>query len=83
MSQVIGVPKETIAGETRVAMVPDLIPKLRHAGMEVWLDSSAGLNAGFPDEDYLVKGARIGREVFAALMTAADTISPARVTQEI
>lgn len=66
---VVGVVKETFPGERRVAMVPAVIPSLTKAGIEVVLEPGAGLEAGYPDEAYLEKGAKIaaGRdEVFAA-----------------
>ena len=34
---IVGVPKESVAGERRVALVPELVPKLRQAGLEVWI----------------------------------------------
>ena len=59
---IVGVPKETAPGERRVALVPDLIPKLAKAGLEVVVQSGAGAAAGFPDPSYVAKGApRTGR----------------------
>src|SRR5580700_2193597 len=59
---IVGVPKETIPGERRVALVPDLVPKLTKAGLEVFLQSGAGDAAGFPDAAYVDKGARLEAE---------------------
>jgi NAD(P) transhydrogenase subunit alpha len=56
---IIGVPKETIAGERRVALVPDLVPRLIKAGLEVCVEAGAGAEAGFGDQDYLDAGARL------------------------
>jgi proton-translocating NAD(P)+ transhydrogenase subunit alpha len=53
------VPKETVQGEKRVALVPDLIPKLTKAGLEVAIAPDAGAAAGFLDAAYREKGARI------------------------
>lgn len=64
----IGVPKETYPGERRVALVPVAVPPLIKAGHEVLIEHEAGVAAGFPDEQYLQKGARIvdRNEAFAA-----------------
>jgi NAD(P) transhydrogenase subunit alpha len=56
---VIGVPKETFAGERRVAMVPDVAPGVLRAGAEMLVESGAGLAAGITDEQFVEKGARI------------------------
>jgi proton-translocating NAD(P)+ transhydrogenase subunit alpha len=55
-----GVLKETWPGETRVAVVPASLSALRKAGVEVVIESEAGLAAGFPDAQYEEKGASIG-----------------------
>jgi NAD(P) transhydrogenase subunit alpha len=62
---IIGVPKERAAGERRVALVPDLVPKLKQAGLEVWIEHGAGVAAGFADEQYAEKGACPEAEVFS------------------
>jgi NAD(P) transhydrogenase subunit alpha len=59
MSMIIYVPKETTPGELRVALVPDLVPKLVKAGLTVLVQSGAGSQAGYPDSVYLEKGARV------------------------
>ena len=61
----VGVPKETARGERRVALVPELVPKLAAAGLTVVVEAGAGMEAGFTDESYLQKGAQIQREVLA------------------
>ena len=53
---IVGVPQETFAGEKRVALVPNLVPTLIKASMEVRIQSGAGLSAGFPDKLYTDKG---------------------------
>lgn len=66
---VIGVPREIFPGERRVALVPPIIPTLTQKGFEVILEAGAGIAAGFPDEDYRARGARVvadRAEVFAA-----------------
>jgi proton-translocating NAD(P)+ transhydrogenase subunit alpha len=62
---IVGVPRETVPGERRVALVPDLVAKLRQAGLDVVLQSGAGAQAGFLDAAYVEKGARVESEVFA------------------
>lgn len=56
---IISIPKETIAGENRVACVPDVASKLIKAGYEVQIEKDAGLNAGFRNEQYEKSGAKI------------------------
>ena len=56
---IIGVPRETYPGERRVALVPLVIPSLIKAGFEVTVETNAGLQAGYPDAQYVEKGARI------------------------
>lgn len=56
---IVGVPKETAAGECRVALVPELVPSLTQAGLQVVLQPAAGALAGFSDSAYLDKGARL------------------------
>jgi H+-translocating NAD(P) transhydrogenase subunit alpha len=55
----VGIPKETTAGETRVAATPESVKKLRAAGLAVVVESGAGLNAHFPDKAYQAAGAEI------------------------
>jgi len=56
---IVGVLKETAVGERRVAMVPRVIELLQKAGVELWIESGAGAEAGFPDAEYLARGAHI------------------------
>jgi proton-translocating NAD(P)+ transhydrogenase subunit alpha len=67
---IVAVPKETIPGEKRVAMVPDLVPKLVQAGLEIQVQSGAGVAAGFLDQAFTDKGAAISPDV----LEAADVI---------
>lgn len=55
----IGVPRETAAGEKRVATVPDVVGKLVKLGFSVAVESRAGEAANFPDEAYQAAGAEI------------------------
>ena len=55
----VGVPKETAAGETRVAVTPETAKKLKAQGHTVRLESGAGLRASATDEAYVAVGAEI------------------------
>src|ERR1035437_2163814 len=59
MPQVIGVPKETAAGEKRVATVPEVVEKLIKLGFSVKAESGAGDAANCSDESYRAAGAQI------------------------
>src|SRR3989440_4865642 len=63
MPIIVSVPKETVPGEQRVALVPELVPRLTEAGLEVAVQSGAGELAGFFDDGYAAKGARLEAEV--------------------
>ena len=64
----IGVPAESVAHESRVALVPDMVRKLAGAGLEVHVESGAGKGASFSDEEYTAAGAVISseRDVFGS-----------------
>ena len=55
----IGVPKETTAGERRVALVPDTVGRLADGGTELVVEHGAGAAAALPDELYAEAGARL------------------------
>jgi NAD(P) transhydrogenase subunit alpha len=55
----IGVPKETAAGERRVALVPDTVGRLVKSGVEVVVEQGAGAAAFFADAEYARMGATI------------------------
>ncbi len=66
---VIGIPKEILSGENRVAITPDTASKLIKLGFEIVIETNAGLNAHFLDENYINAGAKIlsnAKEVFEA-----------------
>ena len=72
MSLLIGIPKETFAGEKRVASVPEVVVKLVKLGFAVAVESSAGEAAHFSDDDYRAAGA----EVHCQEPTSASRPSP-------
>ncbi len=65
--------RESAPFERRVALVPDGVPKLSAAGIEVTVESGAGSGALIGDGAYEEKGARIAESVDEALQ-AADVV---------
>jgi NAD(P) transhydrogenase subunit alpha len=55
----IGIPAETLAGETRVAATPETVKKLVAAGHVLQVQSGAGVAASVTDAAYEAAGARI------------------------
>ncbi len=56
----VGVPRESVDGERRVALVPKIVEKLRSRGVAVVVEAGAGVGALIPDELYVDAGATIG-----------------------
>ncbi len=71
----IGVPKETAAGETRVAITPETVKKLKSQGHEICVERGAGLAASVTDEAYAEVGANL---VDAAAALGADMVLKVR-----
>jgi len=71
---IIGVPKEIYPGERRVSLVPLVVPTLTKAGFEVAVESRAGVEAGYPDNLYADKGAKVV-PTRAELFQTADIIT--------
>ncbi|MCE5301733.1 MAG: Re/Si-specific NAD(P)(+) transhydrogenase subunit alpha [Planctomycetaceae bacterium] len=66
---IVAVPRENFPGERRVAMVPATVPALVKAGLEVLIEVGAGLAAGYSDQQYMDKGAKLAAsrdEVFSS-----------------
>ncbi|WP_448601691.1 alanine dehydrogenase [Thermoleptolyngbya sp.] len=55
----IGVPKEIKDQEFRVGLSPSSVRTLTEAGHTVFIETQAGVGAGFTDEDYLQAGAKV------------------------
>ncbi|MHC4939311.1 MAG: Re/Si-specific NAD(P)(+) transhydrogenase subunit alpha [Planctomycetota bacterium] len=75
---IVGTVKETFAGERRVAIVPEVVSNYAKKGFEVLVEKGAGLDAGFVDEAYEAKGAKLADsrdEVFEK----ADLIAQVRI----
>lgn len=66
----IGIPKESLAEETRVAATPNSVRLLKKLGFEVAVESGAGAKASFTDELYTEAGASIvsGADVWQSPM---------------
>jgi NAD(P) transhydrogenase subunit alpha len=77
MSQLIGVPRETAAGEKRVATVPEVVEKLIKLGFKVAVQSGAGEAANFSDDTYRAAGAEIIGDA-AGLWARSDIVYKVR-----
>lgn len=74
---IVGVPKESFPGETRVALVPGVLKALAKAKVDVVIEAGAGQAAGYPDALYEEAGAKIlasRQEVFSS----ADVVAQVR-----
>lgn len=69
----VGVPRETVPGERRVALTPDVVKRLSGRGFRILVEREAGVAASYPDELYTEAGATIVPEV-AQLYREADVI---------
>src|SRR3954468_20253777 len=77
MAQRIAVPRETAAGEKRVATVPEVVEKLIKLGFKVAVQSGAGDAANFSDDSYRAAGAEIVPDA-PALWKTADIVFKVR-----
>jgi H+-translocating NAD(P) transhydrogenase subunit alpha len=67
----VAVPREIRDGELRVALVPDIINKLTRLGLDVAIESGAGLGAQANDDAYKAAGAQI---VSGDVLKSADVV---------
>jgi len=74
---IVGVPKETFPGETRVSLVPAALGPLGNKGLEVVVEAGAGAEAGYGDHLYEDKGATIVPNR-SELFKRADVITQVR-----
>jgi len=86
----IGVPRETVPGEKRVAVTPEVASKLVKSGFDVTVETGAGEAAGFSDTDYQAAGATIAPTAAVALGDAdavlkvrRPVLNPATGTHEV
>jgi len=68
----IGVPKETAAGEHRVALVPEVVSKLTAKGLDVTVQSGAGADALLSDSAFRDAGAEVSAD--AGEVWSADVV---------
>jgi NAD(P) transhydrogenase subunit alpha len=66
----LAVPKEKRDGETRVAVTPETVKKLKSLGLEVSVETGAGAGARISDSDYQAAGATIAPDARSALADA-------------
>ena len=62
----IGVPRESVPGERRVALVPETVGRLAKQNNEIVVERGAGVKASFPDSAYEQAGARIVDDAYDA-----------------
>jgi NAD(P) transhydrogenase subunit alpha len=70
---ILAVPRETKAGERRVALVPDSVAKLVKSSITIHVQAGAGQSAGYSDDAYAIAGATIV-DTAAALYRDADVV---------
>jgi NAD(P) transhydrogenase subunit alpha len=73
----IGVPRETVAGENRVALIPDAVAQLVKTGMTVSVEARAGVGSSFTDDDYQKAGATVVGTA-TALLAGTDLVVKVR-----
>jgi proton-translocating NAD(P)+ transhydrogenase subunit alpha len=79
----IAVAKETREGETRVALVPELVEKLTSIGYDVAVEPGAGEGALHADEDYVEAGAQVVKEPWqgAEVVVSVNPLDPAVISR--
>ena len=78
----IAVPKEIKSGEKRVALVPDIISKLTKAGLEVVIETGAGVAAQYSDKQFSDAGAQVkSSDVIAGadVVLSVQPLNPAQM----
>ncbi len=70
----LAIAAETVAGERRVAVVPDVAKRLVSAGWSVSVQSGAGVQAAFTDADYEAAGAEVSPDAASCLAGAAAVV---------
>jgi NAD(P) transhydrogenase subunit alpha len=74
---IVAVPKETYAGERRVALVPSSVPPLVKSGLRVRIEAQAGLAAGCTGDAYADAGAEVVSDR-AEMIRSADVLLQVR-----
>ncbi len=76
MAFTVGVPKETLAGERRVALVPEVVTRLKKDGIDVVVEAGAGEAAFHPDGAYAEQGARLADRAAAFSADVVTKVQP-------
>ncbi len=75
----LGIPKESLPGETRVAATPETVKKFIAAGHQVTIAQGAGLGANFTDEAFTAVGAKVASQADAL---GADLVLKVRIPSD-
>ena len=78
----IAIPRETLDGEQRVALVPDMAKRLAGSGVTVRVEQGAGVAAGFPDALYTDAGAEVVADT-ASLWGGADIVAKIQMPRQV
>ncbi len=81
-SLAVGVPKETMPGETRVALTPDVVRKLAKNGFNIIVQQGAGERSSFLDPSYQEAGAEIVPDAKTVYDRAKVILKVARPTDD-
>ncbi|HUA09074.1 MAG TPA: Re/Si-specific NAD(P)(+) transhydrogenase subunit alpha [Candidatus Acidoferrales bacterium] len=80
---IVAVPREAASNERRVALVPETITKLVHAGGTVRVQRDAGAAAAFPDELYTQAGASIADDPASLISGAGVVVTVGKPAAEV
>lgn len=73
---IVGVPKEPISGELRVAATPESVKQLIGSGLQVTVERGAGEAAGYADESFRAAGASISKSFSPASLDVLAHVRP-------
>jgi len=73
---IVGVLKEPVSGEKRVAATPESVKQLVAAGLKVSFQKGAGVAAGYADDDYKAAGATVAASVDVAKVDVLAHVRP-------
>ncbi len=79
----VAIVRETASHENRVALVPDVLPRLLQAGLDVVVETGAGVAAHYPDQSYVEVGAKVTDDplVDADVVVSVEPLPAERVRQ--
>jgi len=73
---IVGVLKEPISGENRVAATPESVKQIVKSGLKVTVQKGAGASAGYADADYTAAGATVAATVDPAKLDVLAHVRP-------